>query len=283
MKNHVLKRLSRKLRGHWRARSLAPYGIAIVTQTKNGLLAVQPGDFNVSRELMKRGEYDWQAINWLTRLLDADSRLVFAGAHIGSLLVPICMSCGARSVLAIEPSPRNFRLLTMNLRMNKLDYVETRNVALGRRQGKLRFTENCINSGNSRIAELDGEIVVNVDTLDHCLPPDWRTIDLMVMDIEGSEAAAMQGAPKALDKTRYLYVEYAPEQLCEQGSSAAEFLELVSRHFRSAYLFGPQIEFLGPDEFAGYLRSLQERKGLLRNVLFTRDHRADPSRMSVDV
>jgi hypothetical protein len=38
VKNHVLKRLSRKIRGHWQARWLAPHGIAILAQTKNGLL-----------------------------------------------------------------------------------------------------------------------------------------------------------------------------------------------------------------------------------------------------
>jgi FkbM family methyltransferase len=282
VKNHVLKRLSRRLRGHWRTRTLAAHGIAIVAQTKNGLLAVQPGDFNVSRELLRHGEYDWPAIKWLTRLLNADSRLVFAGAHIGALLVPIVTACGSRSVLALEPSPRNFRLLTMNICMNKLDGVVTRNIALGRRTGRLRFTENPINTGNSRICESTGEIVVDVETLDRCVPPEWSTIDLMVMDIEGSEAAAMHGAPETLAKTRYLWAEFAPEQLREQGSSAAEFLELAARHFRSAYLFGPPVVFLGAEEFPRYLGSLQHHKGMLRNVLFTQDSDPDPYCMSID-
>jgi FkbM family methyltransferase len=282
VKNPIIKRLSRKLRGRWRSRSLASHGIAIVAQTKNGLLAVEPGDFNVSRELLARGEYDWQPIKWLTKLVDAGSHLVFAGAHIGAVLIPIAMACGARSILAFEPSPRNFRLLTMNLCLNRLDSVVTRNVALGRQPGRLHFTENSINTGNSRIAERGGEIVVNVDTLDRCLPPEWGAIDLMVMDIEGSEVAAMRGAPEALSKTRYLYVEFAPEQLREQGSSAAEFLELVSRYFTSAYVFGSPIVFLGPAQFSRHLENLQHRDGLLLNVLFTQDSQADPSRMSVD-
>jgi hypothetical protein len=170
----------------------------------------------------------------------------------------------------------------MNICMNKLENVAARNIALGRSAGKLRFTENSINTGNSRIAELKGEIVVDVDTLDHCVPSDWSCIDLMVMDIEGSEVAAMRGADESLRKTRYLYVEFAPEQLREQGSSAAEFLELASRHFSSAYVFGSPVVFLGPGEFSRHLASLQDRKGLLRNVLFTRDSCADPSRMSID-
>jgi FkbM family methyltransferase len=282
VRNPIIKRLTRKLRGRWRARVLKSHGIAIVAQTKNGLLAVQPGDFNVSRELLSRGEYDWQPIRWLTKLVNADSRLVFAGAHIGAVLVPIAAASGTSAILAFEPSPRNYRLLTMNLRLNQLDGVVARNVALGQRPGRLQFTENSINTGNSRIAETTGEILVEVETLDRCVPPEWQVIDLMVMDIEGSEVAAMRGAAAALAKTRYLYAEFAPWQLREQGSSSAEFLEVVSRFFTSAYVFGTPISFLGPGQFAGYLESRQDRDGFLVNLLFSHDSHADSNLMQVD-
>ncbi len=282
MRNPIIKRWSRKLRGRWRARSLASHGIAILARTKNGLLAVQPGDFNVSRALLSRGEYDWQPITWLTKLVNADSHLVFAGAHIGAVLIPIARMSGAREILAFEPSPRNYQLLTMNLRLNELNGVVARNFALGQRPGRLSFTENSINTGNSRIAESNGEIVVEVDTLDRCVPPDWNSIDLMIMDIEGSEVAAMRGAHEALGRTRYLYVEFAPWQLREQGSSATEFLELASRYFKSAYVFGPPVSFLGPGQFTSYLESMQDRDGFLTNVLFTRDVEADAALMVID-
>ncbi len=282
MRNPIIKRLSRKLRGRWRARTLASHGIAIVAQTKNGLLAVQPGDFNVSRELLSRGEYDWLPITWLTKLVNADSRLVFAGAHIGAVLIPIAAASGAREILAFEPSPRNFRLLNMNLCLNKLDAVVARNIAVGQQPGKLPFTENSINTGNSRIAETTGEILVEVDTLDRCVPAEWQTIDLMVMDIEGSEVAAMRGGSEALARTRYLYVEFAPWQLREQRSSCAEFLELASRHFESAYLLGPPVSFFGPGQFASYLERMQDRDGFLTNVLLTRDSEPNADLMGVN-
>ncbi len=58
-------------------------------ETKNGRLCVQAGDFNVSRSLLENGEYDWPQISWLKQLLDAKSRVVFAGAHIGAVLIPL--------------------------------------------------------------------------------------------------------------------------------------------------------------------------------------------------
>jgi FkbM family methyltransferase len=242
-------------------------------------LAVQAGDFNVSRTLLLQGEYDWAQINWLASLLNDRSRVIFAGAHIGALLVPIVRASSTRAVLAFEPSPRNFRLLTLNLSLNDIGGDVARNVALGERPGAIQFTENSINTGNSRVAPADGEITVAMETLDRTVPPDWESIDLIVMDTEGSEVAAMRGGQATLAKTRNLYVEFAPEQLREQGSSAAEFAEAVAGHFKSAYIFGAPIVFLGQDAFPGRLKDLQHERDLLVNVLFTQDLEADPRRM----
>jgi FkbM family methyltransferase len=271
VKNPWLKRLSRQIRGRLRARTLSNHGVAIVAQTKNGLLAVHPGDFNVSRALLAVGEYDWRQTVWLKQLLESKARLVFAGAHIGAVLAPIARELPDSDVIAFEPSPRNFRLLNMNLALNGLKNVVAKNLALGERQGRLQFTENSINTGNSRIAREVGEISVDVETLDHVVPASWERVDLMVMDIEGSEVSAMRGADQVLRKTHYFCVEFAPAQLAEQGSSAQEFVEIAARYFKSAYVFGDSVTFLGPQEFGPHLLSLQSQRGLLLNVLFSKE------------
>lgn len=279
MRYPYIKRISRQLRGGWRTKSLGRHGVAIVAETKNGLLAVPAGDFNISRSLLVNGEYDWPQITWLNGLLDATSRVVFAGAHIGALLIPMVRRAATRAVVAYEPSPRNFRLLTMNLQLNGIDGVVTFNAALGDRSGRIQFTENSINTGNSRVAPSDGEITVDMETLDRTIAADWGSIDLIVMDTEGSEVAAMRGAQSTLARTRNLYVEFSPDQLREQGSGAAEFVETVEKYFKSAYVFGAPIIFLGPGKFAGHLKGLQHSRGLLLNVLFTQDIEANAQRL----
>jgi FkbM family methyltransferase len=279
VRNPYLKRLSRRLRGRWRAKSLGEHAIAVVAESKNGRLCVHAGDFNVSRSLLENGEYDWPQISWLKQLLDARSRVVFAGAHIGAVLIPLVRISGTRSIVAYEPSPRNFRLLCMNLALNEIEGVAAINTALGNRAGKIQFTENSINTGNSRVAPADGEITVTLDTLDATIPADWAAIDLIVMDTEGSEVAVMRGAQTSLARTKNLYVEFSPEQLREQGSSAIEFVETVEKYFKSAYVFGDPIVFLGPEKFAEHLKGLQHHRSLLLNVLFTQDLAANPQRM----
>jgi FkbM family methyltransferase len=271
MKVPPLKRLSRELRGRWRHQILAEYGVAVVADTKNGLLAVQPGDFNVSRALLRHGEYDWAQIELLASLVGGSSRLIFAGSHIGALLVPIVRAAGTRTVLAYEPSPRNCRLLRMNLALNDIDGVVVSNSALGERPGSIRFTENQINSGNSRVSVSGGEIEVPVDTLDRSVPADWNSIDLIVMDIEGSEVRAMQGGTAVLARTRRLYVEFAPEQLEEQGSTSEEFIALAGKFFKSAYVIDGSLKFMLARDFSAQLMPLSTRRGFLLNLLFTQD------------
>lgn len=271
MKIPLLKRLSRQMRGRWRAKVLASHGIAVVADTKNGLLAVQPGDFNVSRALLQRGEYDWRQIELLSGLVDAKSRIIFAGAHIGALLIPIVRAAGTRTVYAYEPSPNNYRLLAMNLALNGIDGIVVKNAALGESQRMIRFTENRINTGNCRVDASAGELAVAMDTLDRSIPPDWDTVDLIVMDVEGSEVAAMRGAHAVLAKTRRLYVEFAPEQLGEQGATSEEFIALAARFFKSAYVIDGSMKFIRAADFSAHLLPLSRQRGLLLNLLFTRE------------
>src|SRR5690606_28932000 len=144
MKVGLGRLFSRNLGNSLRARLLANHGVGIVTTTRNGTLVVDPQDRVISAHLLSQGEYVWPEITQLSRIVGASSRLVFVGAHIGALLVPIVRAAGTRSVIAFEPSPRNHQMLLMNLALNELAGVVAENIAVGARPGKVRFTGNRI-------------------------------------------------------------------------------------------------------------------------------------------
>jgi FkbM family methyltransferase len=274
------KRVSRLIRGRIRSLALSNHGIGVVADTQNGLLVVDPRDFGVSGGLLSHGSYDWPAVSWLLRLLDPDSRLVFVGAHLGALLIPLVLHSGARRVIAFEPAPRNFRLLTMNLALNGLTTAVVHNRAIGDTQGSIRFTENPINTGNSRVSQ-GGEIVVPMTTLDSALRSEWAGTDLLVLDTEGFEVHAILGAMHSLAQTRYFYVEYGPEQLTEQGSTSKELIDLIASRFDSMYLQdGQQVRFFHSKTYVQYLNDLPLRRGLLLNLLFANDTEPNPRLMS---
>jgi FkbM family methyltransferase len=269
-------RVSRQVRGYLRSLTLSKSGIGVVADTRNGVLIVDPRDFGVSSSLLRWGAYDWTSISWLLPLLNQESRIVFAGAHLGALLVPIALHSGSRNIVAFEPAPRNHRLLQLNLALNGLTAVVVQQRAVGDSEGSIRFTQNIINTGNSRISQT-GEVVVPVTTLDAALQPaSWPHTDLLVMDTEGFEVHAMRGAQRLLEQTRYFYVEYAPEQLAEQGSSTQEFLELAANSFASMYLQGSEAQFFPSRTYVQYLKQVPPRRGLLLNLLFSNDARPQP-------
>ena len=268
------KRVSRLLRARWRARVLSRHGIGLLAETKNGTLAVDARDFNVSRHLLERGEYDWAQVGLLRSLLAPGACLVVVGAHIGSVLIPLARVSGARSALAFEPSPRNRRLLTMNLALNGLAAVRVEASAVGAAAGTARFTENPINSGNSRLSAA-GEIEVPVVTLDATVPREWPQVDLRVGDAEGFEVQVLRGAGAVLPRTRALYVEYAPEQLLEQGCSVAQFAALVGGEFAHvSAVRGASVEPV-VEGLAGYL-ARHAARGTRFDLLATREPLAMP-------
>ncbi len=266
------KLVSRLIRGRIRTRLMGAHGDGILARTKNGLLIVDPRDFNVSRSLLNHGSYDWPDIQWLSRILDERSSIVFVGAHIGSLLIPIARQSGSRRIIAFEPSPRNHHLLTLNVLLNEPNSVEIHRVAAGDSEGTVRFTEKKINSGNSRVSQV-GEVQVLVSRLDTIISAE-SAVDLLVMDTEGFEVRAMRGAAATLRNTKYFYVEYAPEQLTEQGSQPREFIETVAERFSSMYIPGNRTRFFADRSYVAFLRNMPHRKGLLLNLLFSNEQSA---------
>ena len=59
-------------------------------------------------------------------------------------------------------------------------------------------------------------------------------IDLLLMDIEGSEYYALKGSPKTLAKTKNLVMEFIPHHLKNVGNiNVQELLETILPHFNS--------------------------------------------------
>lgn len=276
--NRLYEWISRALRKRLLSRLLARHGVAVLALTRNGTLVVDPWDCSVSRALLKRGSHDLPEVSLLARLLTRASRVVFAGAHIGSRLVPIVRTSGCRSVVAFEPSPRSYRLLELNLRLNEIRGVMLEQAAVGDRAGTVLFIEDRINTDHGDVSRESTVIEVPLRTLDATLPASWNAIDLVVMDVHGFEVHALRGAAKTLAKTRYLFVEFAPERLADQGSAVEEFVELVASHFSSVYVIDDTARYVPPASYPAFVTGLMAAgRGQRQSLLFSRDSRADPA------
>jgi len=214
---------------------LGPYTKALLIDTDDGILAVDPEDYVVGWELRANGVFaDGQAA-LLKEMVSPASRVLIVGAHIGTLAIPLSGHCA--DVVAIEANPQSFQLLELNLHINQITNCKTFNIAANDKEEQICFLLSRANSGGSKRKPLRDahmynydnplEIQVSAFPLDKLLK--GQTFDVIVMDIEGSEYFALKGMPQLLSLSRALIVEFLPHHLRNvAGIGVGEFLSTLS-------------------------------------------------------
>jgi FkbM family methyltransferase len=148
------------------------------------------------------------------------------GAFLGTYAVLEARWAGERgTVVAFEPSPSSFSVLTRHIRMNGLgpDRVDARQAAVGATEARrelITFDDepyrNQIATGESPAPRVSVD-VLTVDGVSAGLgrPPDW-----IRMDVQGLEFEVLEGARAALRDARgrlHIVAEMHPEQWPDFG------------------------------------------------------------------
>lgn len=147
-------------------------------------------------------------------------------------------------VIAFEPAPDTFACLRYNVEAAN---VEFRNQALGAKPGRIHMTlkgfEGTLrekNSGARYVAE-GGKIErIAIDSLD------LTDLDLLKMDIEGSEVEALQGARKTLMRCRPVVLFESKSEWVRRG------FEKDAPHEFLTKLGAVKFEKVGIDEIWGW-------------------------------
>jgi FkbM family methyltransferase len=178
----------------------------------------------------------------LFRLLDLSGGVcIDVGANIGwhTLALSQCVGPAGR-VFAFEPSPREYRLLLENLRLNNIANVVAERSALGERKETRWLRLNSRNWGDNRIVterkagDRYESIGVQVgDEVLAALPA--GAIKLVKVDAQGYDQFVVKGLRDSLMRSpdAVLAVEVAPGHLREAGASPGAFVAyLVEQGFR---------------------------------------------------
>jgi FkbM family methyltransferase len=143
-------------------------------------------------------------------LSPAGSTLIDIGANIGTTTVSAIRRHGFARAVALEPEPRNFGLLRLNLLANGVDSSVTAiEVGASDRVGRVDFVRSRTSSGEHALAQF-----VPADRLHHIISVEAATIDSLVregmidpakiglvwMDVEGAEALVLAGASTLLER-----------------------------------------------------------------------------------
>jgi FkbM family methyltransferase len=132
--------------------------------------------------------------------------VIDAGAHIGLFTMKAAKLVGRPDgrVLAVEPSSENFEMLKRNLSLNGLSNVTPFHCAAGDSEGTVTLNLNDRHSSHSLIEttpgrKLVGKEVVPMKTID-LLTSQLPRVDMMKIDVEGSEMAVLRGAKRTLER-----------------------------------------------------------------------------------
>ena len=235
---------------------VGPRAIAILYDAENGLILVTPEDNSVlARRLGRRGVYGRGSLDALEPHLTPASRVLFVGAHVGTLLIPV--SKRVAHVCGIEANPRTVELLRLNVRLNQVHNAELHHFAAGDAEREVEFFLNTSNSGGSKIRPLvehyaftydRPEVVkVRMRRVDDVITS--GPFDVVVVDVEGAEVRALAGMQRTLEQCRVLHIEYIAEHLeLVAGIGIDEYLAPIAPHFDAAILLDGDGQRLFPRE-----------------------------------
>jgi FkbM family methyltransferase len=163
------------------------------------------------------------------RLRDSDN-VVDVGANIGCFSLKACREVGNKGkVISLEPATSNFKLLAMNIAVNRYNRICTMlKVALGSTTGTALLKIYKKGGANTFLERNDGQKAtcyehVEVRSLDSIISQFRTRVDFLKIDVEGYEMEVLRGSSKILS-------DYHPVIVLE------------------AHSFGPS-----PEEIASYL------------------------------
>lgn len=230
-------------------------------------------DTVVSEWLMNKGIWEPFETEVFKKRLKGVGLVVDVGANIGyyTLLASRALKTNGR-VIAFEPASVNFNLLERNVEENFLNNVKIEKKALGAKSGKTYVYLNDKNYGDSTTYETkEGrkkEKIAKI-TLDDYFSRSEDSIDLLKIDIQGSELKALRGAKKLLGKGRIKVIisELWPEGMKRAGDKWEEYISYLKLNGFNLFQINDEEKRLIPFSEKNTAKAFSEDKKYETNIL----------------
>ncbi len=177
-----------------------------ITATRFGPMLYPRKDHFIGTSLRLYGEYCRLEIEVYRRIVRPGDTVVDAGANIGAHTLLFSGCAGpAGQVLAFEPQHRLWRLLLMNLMLNRAGNVRALPVALADRDGTVEFPQpglhHAFNYGSIGL-DTDQPVRRAAVPLRRLDSFSLARCDFLKIDTEGAEGAVIEGAVSTIERCR---------------------------------------------------------------------------------
>ena len=233
-------------------RKLLVHGIGLRTLSMtvdcgDHVMTFSPNDY-IGRKIFRKGHYDRDHVTRLLKVLEQEHidlkgrTLLELGGNIGTHTVYFALERLFERIVTVEPDPRNFALLTLNLRQNGLsDAVIAANCAAGESAGEIEFFQNQNNHGRSGlIRRSTADVMIRVPVkpvpailADAAVAED--SIGLVWADIEGYEPVAFRSMAGLVGRRVPIYTEFTPELYGPDAT--AGFVAFLAVHYEDCWVF----------------------------------------------
>jgi len=231
-------------------------GDELLARTPNGYVLAPADRLGFARFLAEAAVLERATSRLLDLTLREGMTFVDVGANIGLYTLHGARRVGPTgAVVALEPTPKLFRLLQKTVRINDRENIcNCINIAVSSADGvaTLEGTKYCgYNPLNQPVnEEAKAEFQVRTARLDDVLQG-ARRVDVVKIDAGGAELAVLEGMNQVLASHReiVLIVEYGVPQLQRSGISPVEWFGRFFAHGLTLFAF---------DEQAGAWRQIAE-------------------------
>lgn len=143
------------------------------------------------------GNNERPLLKFLGGMIGDKSIVCNIGANIGYTVLWLAQNAKAKgetiSVIAFEPEPENFALLSQNVALNTDLDIRCEQLAIGDTDGMIRMVSNGSGDGAAHVSD-DGELQVDSLPLDSFIAGKGRALDRIFMDVEGFAGNSLKGA-----------------------------------------------------------------------------------------
>jgi FkbM family methyltransferase len=216
-------------------------------------LTLIPGN-ETSRSVFVTGRYEPNEVCLLSTLLTPGMTFIDIGANMGLSTLFAARRMGESGcVLAIEPSTREMQVLKDNVEQNALGNVRLYPTALSDRASEVElFVARLQNSGHNTLGAfgyntaLDHKEKARAMRLDELVQSEKLSrVNVVKMDIEGVQLAALVGAGETLERFRpVVLLELSDRAPHHQSSTSADILALLPQ--RGYRFFGFAVDTGAP-------------------------------------
>lgn len=203
------------------------YGFSIGTKLVN----LRGVNVKVKRQIFnKYAEFNPEIENYIKkRDINKNDIVLDIGAYVGYFTLYAAKKATNGKVITFEPIPWNYKILTDNIKLNKLNNVELHKLGISNIKKEIRFIGK---GGSSKIEMEKGDLIVPVTSIDLFLKDNsinYKDVSFVMMDIEGEEVNAVVGARNLIKKGSAFWAIASYHNV--NGKQTYEFLEQYFKKF----------------------------------------------------